>query len=168
MPFREDQTALCFEVHGKTNNNINLVSDTCTNVNAYYASMLNPDDGNIINTIGVRAVADNNVCYNIRVDLVGCMASVNGNPVVDSFYSSGIRVRRLLNRVRISVPNCENKNLVMMVTCQNRPEPMIRFDIMRGLNLKPTSHGLLGKWVRDCGIVHYWSHITPCGWDSHL
>ena len=42
VPFREDQTSLCFEVHGKANNNFNLVSDTCTNVNAYFAPMLNP------------------------------------------------------------------------------------------------------------------------------
>ena len=150
VPFLEDLTSLCFEVHGRTNTFINLVSDTCTSVNALYTAMQMPDNGNIISQVGVRAVGDSGQCYNVRVDLTGCATSVDGSPVTSSFNESGIRVRRTLNRVRISVPNCENKNLVMVVTCSLLPEPMIRFDIMRGLNLRPTSHGLLGKSI---GII---------------
>ena len=145
VPFLQDLTSLCFEVHGRTDTFINLVSDTCTSVNARFTAMQIPDNGNIISQVGVRAVGDSGQCYNVRVDLTGCEASVDGNSVASSFDDDGIRVRRTLNRVRISVPNCENKNLIIVVTCSLLPEPMIRFDIMRGLNLRPTSHGLLGK-----------------------
>ena len=145
IPFRQDLTSLCYEVHGRTNTFINLISDTCTNVNALYTAMQTQDNGNIISQVGVRAVGDSGQCYNVRVDLTGCALSVDGIPMNTTFDEDGIRVRRTLNRVRISVPNCENKNLVMVVTCSFLPEPMIRFDIMRGLNLRPTSHGLLGK-----------------------
>ena len=49
-------------------------------------------------------------------------------------------------RVRISVPNCENVQLVMWIVCEEvRGEGMLRFIITRGVNLRPTSHGLLGK-----------------------
>ena len=69
------------------------------------------------------------------------------------FSIAGISARkRKLNRVRISIPNCDNVNLVMWVTCERDPD-MIRFQIARGLSLLPTSHGLLGtstgKYTRD-------------------
>ena len=145
VPFLPDQTSLCFEVHGQTNTYINLISDVCTNVNALYSAMQVPDNGNIISRVTARAVGNSGKCYNINVTLAGCAAWVDGVPVSPSFMEDGIRVRRFADkRVRINVPNCEIKNLVMMVTCQDDPQPMIRFDVARGLNLRPTSHGLLG------------------------
>ena len=58
--------------------------------------------------------------------------------------------------MRISVPNCAPTDLVMWVFCTSgRTEDpytwkyyefdFIRFVVMRGLNLDPTSHGLIGK-----------------------
>ena len=144
-PFQADGTSLCYEVRGKANRNFNLVSDTCASVNAYYAPMNSPARGNVISQIGVYAVGESEEdCHTIRVN-VDCSYEFNGEPVVGNIRIDGIYVRQYPTRVRISVPNCENINLVMWVTCQNASgQEMLRFDISRGLNLRPTSHGLLG------------------------
>ena len=146
--------SLCYEVYGRTNTTLNLVSDTCVNVNARYGPMNNPDEGNIINAIGVRAKGlSDNSCHNIRVDLDGCSANIDspdGRSVslasMQSFDQDGISVRKYPRRVRIAAPNCENVMLVMWVICENRNNnDMIKFVIARGVNLRPTSHGLLGR-----------------------
>ena len=146
-PFQPDRTSLCYEVHGQPNQFFNLVSDTCTNVNAHYSPMNVPENGNIISQIGVYAVGlAETACYTVLVNL-DCSYEFNGEPVTEITRMDGIYVRQYPNRVRISVPNCENINLVMWVTCQNlNGQQMIRYDISRGLNLRPTSHGLLGTF----------------------
>ena len=145
--------SLCYEVFGRANSTFNLVSDTCVNVNARYAPMDNPEEGNIIRAVGVRAKGlSDSSCHNIRVDLEGCSATIetpDGNSQslasMERFQSDGISVRKYPNRVRISAPNCENVMLVMWVICENRNnQDMIKFVIARGVNLRPSSHGLLG------------------------
>ena len=55
------------------------------------------------------------------------------------------------NRVRISVPNCELVDLVMWVMMvEMRGQNMIKFVIMRGVNLTPTSHRLVGEINQTC------------------
>ena len=57
-----------------------------------------------------------------------------------------VQVRRYSNRVRVSVPKCDLVDLVMVVmVVEMRGENMIKFVIMRGVNLSPTSHGLVGE-----------------------
>ena len=153
IPFTEDGTSLCFEVHGAALQYFNLISDACTNVIAFYASFpLVDDDLNFVEQIGVRAVGNSGSCYNIRVyesdtDGFQCIATVDNTTVgLSGIEIDGIRVRQIMDRVRISVPNCENVNLVMWVTCELRNRlRMLRFDVSRGLTLRPTSHGLIGK-----------------------
>ena len=139
---------------GRTNATLNLVSDTCVSVNARYGPMNNPEEGNIINSIGVRAAGlSDNSCHNIQVDLDGCSATVtrpDGSSVslsnMQRFEEDGISVRKYARRVRISTPNCENVMLVMWVICEtrNNDQDMIKFVIARGVNLRASSHGLLG------------------------
>ena len=134
--------SLCYEVHGE---HFNLISATCVSVNALYSSMIDPSDGNIISNIGVLAEDSNGVCQEIEADLDGCTAHVNGT-IVTMYNQDGICVRRQTNRIRISVPNCEGTDLVMWVICEVQGEqPMIKFVVARGFNLRPTSHGLVGK-----------------------
>jgi len=138
-------TSLCFEVHGSANRIFNLVSDVCTTVNAHYTPMDIPENGNIISRIGVRAVPNSGLCKNVRVELNGCRAFIDDTEVIGSREEEGVEVRRLRKRVRISVPNCANLRLVMWAMCRNiNGQTMLRFVITRGLNLRPTSHGLLG------------------------
>lgn len=143
---------LCYEIHGERNQHFNLVSDTCATVNAHYAASNSPDlrGLNVISTIGVRAVNQLNRCVNIEVGHEnGCVPVIsedNLSPRVFLRYQqAGITVSKHRNQVRISVPNCRNIQLVMWITCQNISGfSMIRYDITRGINLRPTSHGLIG------------------------
>ena len=151
--------SLCYEIHGRADAIFNLVTDECATVNAHYHDLTNYL--NVIDQIGVRAVDDNNQCRNIQVDVNGCAASIDGTRLgAGARYSSGgINVRVYSNRVRISVPNCNELQLIMWVICESRTleDPfgdgqvtgdMIKFVVMRGLNFgHRKAHGLLGKFV---------------------
>ena len=145
VPISPDGQSLCFQIHGQANTIFNLVSDVCTSINANYTAMNIPENGNIISQIGILAKPNTGQCKNVRVELEGCRAFIDDMEVIGVRNEEGVAVRRMRNRVRISVPNCNNLNLVVWVMCQNNNgQPMIRFVITRGLNLRPTSHGLLG------------------------
>ena len=141
---------LCYEVRGSANQHYNLISDECVSVNALYAPMDQPELGNIMESVGVRAATTDGRCLNIQVNRDGCTAFVS-NEISGSFINSpllngGISVRRYPNRVRISAPNCDQVTLVMWVRCVTRGgQDMLDFAVSRGANLRPTSHGLLGK-----------------------
>ena len=150
------QLSMCYEIHGRSGEWFNYVTDQCTSVNARYSAI--NEDLNIIDQIGIRTVDEiRGRCVNILVSIDQCTAEVNGSPVT-RYSRNGIYVRRYSNRVRISVPNCNDLTLVMWVICERRtlddpfqpgvtvPADMIKFVVMRGLNSghRP-AHGLLGK-----------------------
>ena len=150
----EELGHLCYEVRGHADTVFNLVSDKCVNVNAYYSSMKEPTDGNVISQIAMRAASNSDQCYNIHVARNGCIASMSSQSsnledfirVEDRFSSDGISIRKYAERVRITVPNCENVMLVMWVICETRnDQAMIKFVIARGIALRQTSHGLIGN-----------------------
>ena len=154
--------SLCYEVHGSAGKYFNLISDTCTSVNAHFTSMPDPTRGNRMSTIGIHAVAEDNFaiigsglggCVDIQIDYSGCSATVDGIPVDMEMTIRDIRVRKFNNRWRVSVPNCERASLVMWITCE---EELLRFDVARGSNLKSTSHGLLGELLYriQCSICY--------------
>ena len=159
---------LCYELHGRRDAFVNLVSDECISVNAHY-ELVQPneprEDINIIDNIHVRATDSIGRCRNIGVALNEggvCTASVDGANIADMYQANGISIRRYTNRVRIMVPNCEDVNLVMWVFCRqstfwstfrtdnNGAEltfqaDMIKFVIARGFNLRERSHGIIGE-----------------------
>lgn len=142
----------CYEIHGRPDAIFNLVSDRCTVVNAMYIAMNVPENGNIIGSIGVRAANSDGNCHNIEVRLTRPGASTPLEVLVDGVEVSGVvqrdavRVRTYSDRVRIAVPNCELIDLVMWVMhMEMAGQDMLKFVIMRGCNLAPTSHGLVGR-----------------------
>ena len=151
-----DRLSLCYEIHGHAGANFNFVTDECTTVNAHYTNLTSYL--NIIDQIGVRAVDNNGTCRNIQVNVDGCSAFIDELPLVagSKYDSERISVRTYSNRVRISVPNCNDASLVMWVICETRSieNPvnvgrvtgnMIKFVVMRGLNFGHSrAHGLLG------------------------
>ena len=158
--------ALCFEVHGASNKFFNLVSDRCTTINALFAPMNVPENGNIIYSVGIRSVDRTGQCVDITVGLEnGCIPriSTNHSSAVETerYSSQGVSVSMHQgDRARVSVPNCENLQLVMWVICERvNGQEMIKFVITRGINLRPTSHGLLGK--TSCFTLYYFSLLHP-------
>ena len=162
-------TSLCYKIHGKENKFFNLISDKCTSVNAHYAkavvigsnsdgSQPNVPDINVVNTIGIKAaveVGDKKMCYDISVGPDNCQVTLN--PDVNKIQLNPISIHEFSNRVKIAVPNCGKTTLVMWIFCMDGttedlntkqvfPFRMMRFVVMRGLNLAPTSHGLIGKY----------------------
>ena len=163
--------SLCYEVHGEADKFFNLVSDSCVTVNAHYSKAPIPGPGvdlNVVDAIGVRAVSNTGDCVNIRVGLQGCNTTVNG-AVISMYRSNGITVRKYSNRVRMSVPNCGDTDLVMWAFCTSgRTEDsnlnyhdfdFIRFVVMRGLNLAEESHGIMGEiplvHIECCKVALY-------------
>ena len=147
---REFDYSLCYEIHGSSNKHFNLISDTCVSVTGLYTPMNNPAMGNIISSVGIRAKHSTGSCSNIAVvqnQTTGrCELSVNGVRMSD-YHQDGIsaQLRHGDRKARVSVPNCEQLPLVLVVRCQTiSGQHMIRFDVTRGANLRPTSHGLLG------------------------
>ena len=154
-----DTSTLCYEVHGEADKFFNLISDNCVSVNAHYAKagINNPNITlNVIDAVGIRAVSSFGSCVNIRVGLEGCTASIDGVDLSGMYRENGIAVRNYSSRVRITVPNCEDTDLVMWIFCTRggTEDPytweyfsfnFLRFVVMRGLNLREESHGLLGN-----------------------
>ena len=151
-PVGNGDAHFCYEIHGEPNKIFNLVSDKCTVVNAEYIPMRIPRNGNIIGAVGVRAADSAGNCHNIEVHLspsgsrYALDAFIDGQPVSGVERVDSVSVRRYTNRVRVSVPNCELVDLVMWVSVvEMRGERLIKFVITRGVNLTPTSHGLIGE-----------------------
>ena len=158
-------TPLCYEVHGRNNTYLNLVSDDCTSVNAYTTEFLvewQPGEieaVNVIRVIGVVATDASNECHYIRVQVTDsgmCMAEVDGDSLDSAMLEkNNMTVYHKNNMVRISVPNCElpSRHLVMWVRCQklrvtdisDDQYTMTKFIISRGLKHKALAHGLIGE-----------------------
>ena len=150
----DDTASMCYEVHGEANAYFNLISDTCTSVNAYFTAMPNTTNINRMSSIGIRAAVSigGGSCINIRTDLENCETTIDGVPVNMTRTIGLVRVRKhgIRNRWRVSVPNCHRPRVVIWTTCE---ENMLRFDVSRGSNLNPSSHGLLGKL--NCMCIPY-------------
>ena len=171
-PVGNGDAHFCYEICGKPNTIFNLVSDKCTVVNAEYVSMNIPQNGNVVGAVGIRAADSAGNCHNIEVRLSPpgsrfvLDAFIDGEAVTGVVRVDSVSVRRYLNRVRVAVPNCELVDLVMWVTVvEMRGQNMINFIIMRGVNLTPTSHGLVGETNLFCSPAQ---HLTPQCIDTYV
>ena len=163
LDFEMDRVSLCYEVHGQMDQWFNLVTDECTSVNAYYTNFTDNSDPdfqlNVVNRVAVRVVDDSRTCREILIDLDGCSVELDGLPLPNPRYSqNGISIRRYPRRVRVAVPNCRERNIIMWVTCETQEitnyegevftGDMLRVDVMRGLNFgHQDSHGLIGEFL---------------------
>ncbi len=139
-----------------------MVSDRCVSVNAFYSGI--GDGLNIITSIAIRAVGDSGALYNAQVDLVDdmCRASYGTDQEgltslddSDMINSDGVFLKTYPRRVRVSVPNCDQIRLVFWIICENRNDiNMIQFRVARGINLRPTSHGIIGKSIGSMPAMH--------------
>ena len=137
--------ALCYEVEGKPDKTFNLVSDVCTSVNAYYSPRKNVGGSNVITQIGIIAKGISNQCRRILLNANGCTVAVNGT-VVSTYQQDGIAVDKIGDRVRVTMPNCGSPSLVAWIVCEEvQNVKKLHFTVSRGVNLRPTSHGIIGE-----------------------
>ena len=154
-----DKLSPCYEIHGDSGQWFNLLTDECVNVNNHYVAL--SERVNVMNNIGVRSVENDNQCMNIGVDVNECAATLNGANLtsIERYSAAGVNVRRYMNRVRISIPNCAELTLLMWVICERRTfddsgQPgtditadIIKFVVMKSLNFgHRRAHGLLGSF----------------------
>ena len=98
-------------------------------------------------------------CRQVMVDVNGCQATVDGREV-SVYRESGVVVRKLHNRVYISVPNCHELPTVMWVTCTaEEGEDLLHFRVSRGGSLAATAHSIIGE-----GLVTMVTHLKHANW----
>lgn len=147
------KVALCYEVRGHSEAIYNLISDKCVSVNGKYKEFVPQSGLNVLGAIGVVVIDNQGECVTIDVEqVVGtCMTKVNGQLLFSSFKKNGVVVDIAHDKVQISAPNCEMVDLVIWIMCQEvAGHDMIKFVVTRGVNMLPTSHGLLGE---PCTLV---------------
>ena len=148
--------SICYEIHGFADETFNFISDECTSVTAHYYEVPDPDPYAFrpfhgVDEINIQAVNNLQQCVSIKIALVNdvCKTTVGLTDLQlgDDYLQYGIRVRQMANRTRVSVPNCADSTLVMNIYCQNvgSATQFLEFRVNRGLNLRETSHGLIGK-----------------------
>lgn len=147
---------LCYEIRGMESEYFNFISDSCVSVNAHYISRsligkpgLRPL--HVIDEIAIRAVSNASSCVNIDVSRTGCTATLDGVAVSTEQSIDGITVTVNDQHIHINVPNCDDIDLEMEVVCEQiRGVEMLRFEVVRGTNLRESSHGLIGKYSYTC------------------
>ena len=143
-PFR----LLCYEIRGAVDQYFNFISDACVSVNAHYVQHSLATETrplHVIDEIAIRAVDSVGNCVNLRVNRNGCSTFVNNSPITVDYSSNGIKVTLSPNRSVVNVPNCNDADLEFNVDCQVlNGIDMLRFEVERGVNLRESSHGLLG------------------------
>ena len=153
------KAALCYEIRGHSNAIYNLVSDMCVSINGEFVQMPAPRQHlNALGSVGMVAIDNAGQCLSLIVRHDGdCVASVNGQPVQTSYNRNGISIARSARHVHIKVPDCDHVDLTMWVMCQRvEGYNMMKYVVTRGLNMHPTSHGLIGEIAR---IIHAYTHI---------
>ena len=143
------ELSLCYEIHGDEDKWFNFISDKCLSLNAYYKlGQVFNRMGHVIRELGILSEDDNRLCRQVLAvmnDDGECSVMVDGNEVNVS-NSGGLRVNKNRNRIRVSVPNCDNHRVVIWASCEDFfGNQIMRLVVTRGLNLRPTSHGFLGR-----------------------
>ena len=141
--------SLCYEIHGDADKWFNFISDKCLSLNAYYKEgVVFNRTGHVIRQLAVLSEDLNGVCRQVLMimdDAGVCSVTVDGSEVNVS-NSGGLMVNKNRNRIRVSVPNCDNHMVVMWASCEEFfGTSMMKVVVSRGFNLRPTSHGFLGK-----------------------
>ena len=156
---------MCYEIHGDEDKWFNFISDKCLSLNAYYkrGKVFNRI-GHVIRELGILAEDDNRQCRQVLAvmnDDGDCSVMVDGSEVNVS-NSGGLRVNKNRNRIRVSVPNCDNHRVVIWASCEDFfGNQIMRLVVTRGLNLRPTSHGFLGR------IFHRHTHAQHTHTHTH-
>jgi hypothetical protein len=142
-----ENPSLCLELHGDGGKYFNYISDTCVSMNAEYRAV--DPQTNVISGMGLIVGGRDETCHMIQVNLDGCTAFYDGLQINTTYRDDGVVVSRRGDRgvVRIEAPNCNSTSLVVWAMCQeDSGVEFMKIVVTRGINLQPTSHGIMGQF----------------------
>ena len=146
--FGRNSISLCYQVHGHPETFFSLVSDACVSVNVHYQVQSAAPAETYISDVGIIGVDDNDTCVKVEVNASDCAVKVNSEVLQASYDLNGLAVTKLSNGVRMSLPNCELRQVLITVMCSPlyySGQMNLELFLSRMLNFQATSHGLLGK-----------------------
>ena len=142
-----ESISLCYQVHGRASRFFSLVSDACVSVNAKYDRQRNHISETLLSQVGILGIDDNQTCVRVQVDAASCQVRLNGVPISNNYQRNGLSVTQLADGVRVVLPNCEFRDVVIRVRCGRLPangQEQLELYLSRMLNFRATSHGLIG------------------------
>ena len=144
-------TSLCYQIHGESDMYYNLISDTCVQVNVLYAAYsTNSDAANYIKAIGILAHDSGGNCTKIELQTRRCKLTINGANFNGSYSQNKIEVFSAgRQNYEVAIPNCkatQGDDLKLRIACQKvTDQKVIQFSVIRGGELRPSAHGIVGK-----------------------
>ena len=144
-------TSLCYQIHGESNNYYNLISDTCIQVNVFYAAFsTNSDAANYIKAIGILAHDSGGSCIKIELQTKRCKLTIDDSSLNGSYSQNKIEVVSTGKQsYEVNIPNCkatQGDDLKFRMACQKVSDlKVIQFSVIRGGGLRPSAHGIVGK-----------------------
>ena len=107
--------SLCYGIYDSPNDFYNIISDTCASVNIHFTQHPVQKHKNRISSIGIHAVTGDadTPCADIKIDLLGCKASINNSSITTSKIIGDVRVKNISNGWKVFVPNCKRPHAVM-------------------------------------------------------
>ncbi|XP_065920074.1 uncharacterized protein [Dysidea avara] len=142
-------TSLCYQIHGESNNYYNLISDTCIQVNVFYAAFsTNSDAANYIKAIGILAHDSGGSCIKIELQTKRCKLTIDDSSLNGSYSQNKIEVVSTGKQsYEVNIPNCkatQGDDLKFRMACQKVSDlKVIQFSVIRGGGLRPSAHGIV-------------------------
>ena len=156
--FGRNNISLCYQVHGRPGKFFSLISDACVSVNVRYQRQTGSPSAMHISDVGIIGIDDNDTCVSVELNANGCALKVNNETILTNYEVNGLNVTKLTDGARISLPNCEFRDIFITALCKpltTTGQPSLELSLSRMLNFRATSHGLLGKNVRGWLTMPY-------------
>ena len=166
MKAEEDDSYLCYEVHGQSGLYLNLVSDSCFSINAGYETIEGAPTYNKIDKLFVTTSDAASGCSNVEIpSSESCMAAYlvdgdEGKELRERYRRNGVQIEFLEGQVEVTLP-CQRYpggGIKVVVKCNAEYQNPVTEEILPVKNLDlefrrgkldsdayPMPHGLLGE-----------------------
>lgn len=158
--------SLCYQVHGRPRKFFSLISDACVSVNVRYRRQTGSPSAMYVSDVGIIGIDDNDTCVRVELNANGCTAKVNDEILLTSYELNGLSVTKLTDGVRMSLPNCEFRDIIITALCRpltTTAQTSLELSLSRMLNFRATSHGLLGQFWNVPVMLTQWAVNSTYG-----
>lgn len=163
--FGRNNISLCYQVHGNPGTFFSLISDVCVSVNVHYQMQSASPAETYISDVGIIGVDDSDTCVRVEVSASDCEVKVNNEITQANYDLNGLTVTRITDGVQLSLPNCELRDIIITVMCSPlyySKQQKLELFLSRMLNFQATSHGLLGKELKNVQPSLFNNDLLKC------